>query len=220
VRASAPGAAADHDPELFDRLRRRRKELADAAGVPPYVVFSDRTLVEMAARLPTDLDDLLAIHGVGEVKAERYAAPFLELILAYREEKGLPPPERRRSAPAAPPPPGPRRFEEVGRAYNAGESAADLAARYGVKLDTILEHLAGYSASGRALRDPEGLTSASTLDETARLAVMEAFDELGTLHLKPVHDRFAGAVSYTELKLVRLLREGVFQTPSATTPPA
>ncbi len=71
------------DADLFEQLRRVRKELADAAGVPPYVIFHDKTLIEMAARKPLDSGDLLRITGVGMVKCEHYGEPFLAVIRSY-----------------------------------------------------------------------------------------------------------------------------------------
>src|SRR3546814_1504744 len=70
----APTAALD-DPEdasLFQALRGRRAELAKAQGVPPYVIFHDSTLVEMARRRPADRQALGALPGVGEAKLARY----------------------------------------------------------------------------------------------------------------------------------------------------
>ena len=77
-----PRAAGDmpYDEALFDRLRALRKELADAEGVPPYVVFGDATLVGMARDKPADEEALLAIHGVGQVKLGRYGRVFLDAI--------------------------------------------------------------------------------------------------------------------------------------------
>ena len=66
--------------QLFEILRRERKELADASGVPPYVIFSDKTLVEMATYFPLSRETLLDIHGVGAVKCERFGATFLQII--------------------------------------------------------------------------------------------------------------------------------------------
>jgi len=74
------GGKRDYDQSLFDALRSRRKQLADAAGVPPFVVFSDATLAEMARLLPTDADQLHQISGVGELKLSRYGKSFLEVI--------------------------------------------------------------------------------------------------------------------------------------------
>lgn len=69
-----------YDPELFERLRRLRKRIADAEGVPPFVVFSDATLAGMAASLPADEEALLQVHGVGKNKLARYGAEFLAEI--------------------------------------------------------------------------------------------------------------------------------------------
>ena len=73
-KAQQPGRSDKlaHDRDLFEILRSRRKELADKAGVPPYVIFSDRTLVEMATYFPLSLESLKNINGVGAVKLQRY----------------------------------------------------------------------------------------------------------------------------------------------------
>jgi ATP-dependent DNA helicase RecQ len=73
----------DYDQELFDLLRTLRKSLADNAGVPPYVIFSDITLAEMAAYHPTTPEALLRINGVGRLKLQHYGAPFIEEIKSY-----------------------------------------------------------------------------------------------------------------------------------------
>jgi ATP-dependent DNA helicase RecQ len=62
---------------LFERLRTLRKRLASEAGVPPYVIFHDKTLAEMARRRPTSEAALLGITGVGQAKLERYGEAFL-----------------------------------------------------------------------------------------------------------------------------------------------
>ncbi|HEY9840299.1 MAG TPA: HRDC domain-containing protein, partial [Candidatus Obscuribacterales bacterium] len=73
----------EYDKTLFERLRALRKQLADEANVPPYVVFSDASLAEMASAMPQSKDALLNIHGVGSHKLERYGAVFLEEIKAF-----------------------------------------------------------------------------------------------------------------------------------------
>jgi len=77
--------ALDYDRELFERLRLVRKKLADAAGVPPFVIFSDTSLAEMAAYLPADNDSFLRIHGVGLHKLKQYGPAFMAEI---RHQKG------------------------------------------------------------------------------------------------------------------------------------
>lgn len=73
-------ALNDNESSLFDQLRSLRKRLADEAGVPPYVVFSDRTLREFARRRPRSSEDLEGIFGVGAHKAERYGSTFIAAI--------------------------------------------------------------------------------------------------------------------------------------------
>ncbi len=70
----------EYDHDLFERLRALRKRLADEEGVPPFVIFSDVSLAEMAASLPTTLEAMHGIHGVGDYKLERYGQLFLEEI--------------------------------------------------------------------------------------------------------------------------------------------
>ncbi len=82
--APRPEGEPRYDQTLFQSLRRLRRELADRAGVPPYLIFSDRTLIDMAIRLPRNVEEFLAIHGVGEAKLARYAAAFLEVLQAHQ----------------------------------------------------------------------------------------------------------------------------------------
>ena len=73
----------EYDQELFNRLRVLRKQIADRDGVPPYVVFGDAGLAEMAATLPTDKEALLQVNGVGQTKLQRYGSDFIEEIVDY-----------------------------------------------------------------------------------------------------------------------------------------
>jgi ATP-dependent DNA helicase RecQ len=77
---AAASAASPADNALFERLRALRRELADADGVPAYVVLPDRTLWELVASKPTTTDGLLAVNGIGPAKAEKYGAQFLEAL--------------------------------------------------------------------------------------------------------------------------------------------
>ena len=80
-------AAGDADPELFARLKKLRAALAAKASVPAYVVFTDTTLRDMCAKMPTDEQELLQVSGVGERKAHRYGKAFLEEINRKAEEE-------------------------------------------------------------------------------------------------------------------------------------
>ena len=68
------------DPSLFQTLRALRREIAQEQGVPPFVVFSDRTLLDMVAKRPTDMMGFTQVHGVGGTKAHRYGERFLAVL--------------------------------------------------------------------------------------------------------------------------------------------
>src|SRR4029434_9034534 len=76
-------------PPFLPLLRQKRKELADEAGVPPYVIFSDKTLVEMSAYYPQSLTSLLNISRVRQVTLRQYGEMFLDVIVLYCEKHGL-----------------------------------------------------------------------------------------------------------------------------------
>ena len=67
--------------KLFKALKQLRSEIAREGNVPAYVVFTDRSLADMAAKRPTCKESFSAVHGVGEAKLEKFAAPFIDLIL-------------------------------------------------------------------------------------------------------------------------------------------
>lgn len=75
-----------YDRKLFAKLRKLRKAIADEGDIPPYVVFSDATLLEMADRLPVTASELLTINGVGQRKLERFGTPFMSLIREHLDD--------------------------------------------------------------------------------------------------------------------------------------
>ena len=80
----------EYAPELFERLREKRKMIADEEEVPAFVVFSDRTLREIAIHFPKTEEEFMQIHGVGPAKVEKYADVFLPIIRDYCKEHGIP----------------------------------------------------------------------------------------------------------------------------------
>lgn len=195
----------EHDAILFERLRVLRKDMADLAGVPPYVIFNDRSLLEMSARLPQTADDLLNVHGVGQRKLEQFGKAFLEVIQRYCQENGIPP-DRSGARPHVPvsQASGIRkpRYLEVGEAFQAGKSLEELAESYGVKAVTIIDHLEKYAAAGNPL--PAGAVLAlSGLPNEAQKQALDAFLRLGPA-LRPVFDAMDGAVPFDELRILRL----------------
>jgi ATP-dependent DNA helicase RecQ len=87
---SAAAGQEPGDEALFEELRALRKRLADAQGVPPYIVFGDVTLMQMARHRPRDENALLEITGVGEHKLEKYGTVFLAAIAACGARQGEP----------------------------------------------------------------------------------------------------------------------------------
>ncbi|MCV9879368.1 ATP-dependent DNA helicase RecQ [Brenneria izbisi] len=79
-RASQKSYGGNYDRKLFAKLRKLRKSIADEDNIPPYVVFSDATLLEMAELMPITAGELLNINGVGHRKLERFGAPFMNMI--------------------------------------------------------------------------------------------------------------------------------------------
>ncbi len=193
------GDAPECDPLLFASLRRLRKELADTAGLAPFMVFSDRTLTEMARTCPQSRAAFLQINGVGERKAAVYGEPFLEAIRAHIEEHGVP---------ALAEPTGlasieGRRCFEVGEAYRAGATVEELQERWNVTRNTILTNLYKYVRAGGTL-DPEPLLAECSLSPEDRDRVLALFHRLGHERLGPVNEALEGRVPYPELHLLRL----------------
>ncbi len=77
-------------PSLFAALRALRAKLAARQGVPAYVIFSDATLQDMCARLPSDKEEMLEVSGVGDAKFARYGEAFLKEIAAFIDANGIP----------------------------------------------------------------------------------------------------------------------------------
>ena len=76
-RKSAPVDLSEADALVYEGLRELRKELAKEQGVPPYVIFHDATLREMAELQPRTEQELLGINGVGQAKLDKYGVAFL-----------------------------------------------------------------------------------------------------------------------------------------------
>jgi len=72
----------DYNVEVYDQLRDLRTKIASQKGIPPYIVFSDKTLKDLSSKQPQNKEEMLDIHGIGEVKFERYGKEFLELLNA------------------------------------------------------------------------------------------------------------------------------------------
>lgn len=76
-------------PLLFERLRQKRYKMAQEAKVPPYIIFSDKTLRQMSTYLPVTKEEMLSINGVGNSKYEKYGEAFAEEIRNFIKENGI-----------------------------------------------------------------------------------------------------------------------------------
>ena len=85
-RRSPMDALTSAGLELFNQLRQLRFDTAQREGLPPYVVFGDKSLVDMCLRAPRRAEDMLGIYGMGERKFEKYGAAFFAVIDAYRAD--------------------------------------------------------------------------------------------------------------------------------------
>jgi ATP-dependent DNA helicase RecQ len=200
--------SGQYDTGLFEHLRQLRKSIADERGVPPFVVFSDASLVQMARLVPTSRDAFALISGVGASKLLLFADRFTRAIGEYAEANGIEIP--------APPAPG-FRSEAQSRtrtrpsnrqAASAGELAGMLsqgmsleaiAARMGFVKSTVLNRLEEYVQSGSRF-DFSHLVP--TPDKYSK--IRDAFINTGGSRLKPVRELLGEEYTYDEIRIVRL----------------
>ncbi|MBI5593341.1 MAG: DNA helicase RecQ [Deltaproteobacteria bacterium] len=194
------------DQSLFALLREKRKELADMTNVPPYVIFPDKTLIEMAIFFPQSPESLRHLHGVGAIKSERYGHYFLDIISRYCKAQNIPEkpkiilnPEAVILEKAAK-----RKYIIIGETYNSGKTIKELAADFNVKISTITTHLFNYISDGYPIRPGDEFLTLSALTPDQQTAVLETYDRLGTEQLKPVFDALNEKICYDELHLLRL----------------
>ena len=85
--AKSKADLTEAEQEMFEVLRGIRREIAKEEMMPPYIIFSDRTLVDMCVKMPRDKEGMLSVSGVGEIKYEKYGKRFLKAIGEFLEEK-------------------------------------------------------------------------------------------------------------------------------------
>jgi len=166
-RPRADAVHGPYDEALFDELRTLRKQLADAQGVPPYIVFGDATLVQMARDKPLDEAALLGITGVGQHKLEKFGAAFLDAIAAHCVATSD-------SATHMSPP-----LRDTWLAYREGLDLDAIATRRGLPLQEAAQHLLQLMQAGQPVA-PEQLLAArkyqlieTTLDRLGDQAAWE-----------------------------------------------
>ncbi len=203
TQIGAPSTAGDpaYDQGLFEQLRRLRKGMADARGVPPFVVFGDVTLRQMATYLPQSHESLARISGVGAAKLEQFGQAFLSAIQSYASEHGLTEqsvPTHRRGG-VRPTQRGGSTLQETRSLLLQKLSLGQIASSRGLTEGTIVNHLSRLAASG------EHLELEHLLPPPERLAKIEAaFRQSGGQYLAPVREILGEEFSYVELNLVQI----------------
>lgn len=195
----------DYDQVLFEILRKKRKELADQANVPPYVIFPDKTLIELAVYFPQSEENLLNIHGVGAEKLKKYGDVFLQLVKAHCRTNQIneQPRKQYKSKTVASRYNHKQRHIVIGEAYNNGRTVKDIMVGFGIKQNTVLDHLFKYIDEGYSIK-PSGVSELSAIPADRQTLVLNTFERLGHERLSPVFEALDGKVSYDELKIVRL----------------
>ena len=193
----SPDASHPHIPELFDALRQLRTTFARSENVPPYVVFSDATLVEMATYLPQNDLEMRRISGVGDLKFDKYGADFLNEIRNYCVRNKLvsriglkhPGKERRQKAKHD-------TYRTTLRLFQDGKSIEEIAKERGLGLSTIEGHLARFVGTGELALDQ--MVKVEKI-ETIRNAILEFG---GEGFIGPVKTALGDDYSYGEIKAV------------------
>ena len=201
MRANSPPKVLEYDIALFQKLRALRKSIADAKGVPPYIVFGDRTLHEMAHLCPQNRDSLSRISGVGKAKLEEYSEDFLKVV---REHAKLGQLQEHQIAQA------PELEQDSARALSQTYvrtrnllrqrlSIEEVARRRALDRSTVIGHIERCVEAGELLDLSPWLPSPER-----RLRIEAAFRETESMLLAKMRERLGDGYSYEELRLVRL----------------
>jgi ATP-dependent DNA helicase RecQ len=199
VKPAAPGAAfqtytkpepaktkkQEFEEQLFDSLRELRKQIADSKGVPPYVIFSDATLKEMAAEHPVTQNELSLISGVGEYKLAEYGEVFINEILSFMANSGF-------SSSVV----KGKTYIETFQLIKSGKTPAEIATIRNIQESTIYSHLA-------YLYEKEMITDISPYVSSDEIAKIDAaIKEIGIGDtLKPLFEYLEEKIHYGKIRL-------------------
>ncbi|MDH6102303.1 DNA helicase RecQ [Chrysosporum ovalisporum ANA283AFssAo] len=188
-------------PELFQRLRWLRKQLADEQSVPPYVVFPDATLRLMAQIQPQSLAEFAQLSGVGSHKLAQYGKKFLGEITAYTQEQGVTPQQNYTTASISAEKKiftTPRDTELITlRLHQEGLTVAQIAHKRNLSPSTIINHLSQLMAKNQ----PIDLNKLVPLEHQQK--IWQVLEVLGDISLTPVKEQLGEDYTYDEIRLVR-----------------
>ncbi len=200
--AAQQGGIEGYDEALFERLRNARKKMSEMQQVPPYIIFSDKTLHEMCKLFPLTLTDMRKISGIGDTKLQRYGEDFVREIKHYLDEnpEAVIPEIGSENSDHAHHTQKKKKGETVEETYmffKGGMSLEDIAKLRRLSPSTIVSHIEHLIMDGRHI-DMDSL-----VDPEKRSKVERFFLSVKEWGLNPVVEYFNGTVSYEEARLVR-----------------
>ncbi|HZT79806.1 MAG TPA: DNA helicase RecQ [Gemmataceae bacterium] len=187
------------DSGLFEALRQLRKGLAEARAVPPYVIFSDATLRELARARPSSLEGMRLVYGVGEAKLRDFGERFLQVMDEYCRDHGLSrdnaAPARKAEAPRPSSRPNPMRTLAFDL-FRREAVVEDVMHQTGRARSTVVDYLAEFIREQRP-----GSVAAWVADDVYQ-QVAAAARKVGTAQLKPIYLALGEQVPYDDIRLV------------------
>ena len=195
-------ANSNRENELFERLRKLRMLIADSEGVPPFLVFSDATLHELATFLPQDQDELIRISGFGQVKLAKYGKEFLDEVASYCHDNDLSsrmPSEkvkRKKKTVKKSKKGESSTFVETLQLAREGLTIEEMAAQRGFSPQTIIRHLEVWISKGEL--SVNNYVTAEKQNQIKKV-VLEIGTELG---LRAIKETLGEDFSYDEIRMV------------------
>ncbi|HEY9647232.1 MAG TPA: RecQ family ATP-dependent DNA helicase, partial [Chroococcidiopsis sp.] len=186
---------------LLEQLRSLRKEIADENGVPPYMIFSDATLRQMADKQPQNLDEFAKISGVGSYKRDQYGPRFIEPIRQFCQEHGMT--LRGQGAIAIPtlPPVSNTAISDTHlqtlALHQRGLPPFEIAKARGLTINTIFDHL------GLLLEGGQPVDLDSLVPTERQATIQTAIATVGDTSLKAIREHLGDTYDYIEIRLVR-----------------
>lgn len=193
------GVSSALDPTLHSMLKDLRKRVSKRAGLPPYVIFQDISLEQMATVYPITLEDLQNVQGVGAGKARRYGKEFVALIKKYCEENNIERPEDLRVRTVAK-----KSVLKVKIIQSIDRHVAldDLAEAQGLKFDELLDEVEAIVYSGTKINIDYFLEE--VMDDDRVDEIYEYFKESETDDLEAAIDELGDDCTEEEIRLVRI----------------
>ncbi|MEG3858483.1 DNA helicase RecQ [Microcoleus sp. herbarium12] len=183
---------------LFSILRSLRKQIADEQFVPPYVVFADRSLRDMAEKRPQNLTEFEEVYGVGSNKRDKYGKVFLEAIHTFCKEQGLPTGAASAAAnlPTLANAPSYSQMQ-TWELYRQGLTVQAIANARGMSPTTIAGHLVELMDMGREV-DINLL-----VESESQQAIVQAIEVVGDERLRVIYEYLQERYTFEEIKFVR-----------------